>query len=176
MEPLNPRLEDDLAAVRAALNRAVARVCPYWLADQADDLVQVALMRVMDVSRRAEGQIQFTSFYLRKAAYSAVVDEIRRRRRRQEVSLDEGDAAPMLPSAGSNPEQRQAGREIGRAIRACLERLVAPRRLAATLHLQGHTVPEVCRLMGWSEKRAENLVYRGLADLRQCLAGKGVTP
>ena len=55
-------------------------------------------------------------------------------------------------------------------------RLVLPRRLAVTLHLQGHTVPEAGSLLGWNAKRAENLVYRGLADLRDCLAGKGVRP
>ena len=29
---------------------------------------------------------------------------------------------------------------------------------------------------GWTTKRAENLVYRGLADLRQCLERKGLNP
>ena len=50
------------------------------------------------------------------------------------------------------------------------------RRLAVTLYLQGHTVPEAARILGWAAKRTENLVYRGLADLRQCLLGKGHTP
>jgi RNA polymerase sigma-70 factor, ECF subfamily len=45
-----------------------------------------------------------------------------------------------------------------------------------TLYLQGHTVPETARILGWDAKRAENLVYRGLADLRQCLMGKGHRP
>lgn len=164
--------------MRAALARAVARVCPHWLADHAEDLVQVALMRVMEVRRRTEGSAQFTSFYLRKAAYSALVDEIRRRRRRHEVPLEDGESGmPPTPVAGgSSPEERNAGREIGRAIRDCLARLIEPRRWAAGLHLQGHSVPEVSRLMGWSAKKAENLVYRGLADLRQCLVEKGVTP
>jgi hypothetical protein len=29
--------------------RAVARVCPHWLADRRDDLVQSALLRVMHI-------------------------------------------------------------------------------------------------------------------------------
>jgi hypothetical protein len=28
--------------------------------------------------------------------------------------------------------------------------------------------------MGWDAKRAENLIFRGLADLRSCLDRKGV--
>jgi hypothetical protein len=28
--------------------------------------------------------------------------------------------------------------------------------------------------MGWTAKKAENLVYRGMADLRDCLGAKGI--
>ena len=45
-----------------------------------------------------------------------------------------------------------------------------------THHLQGHTGPQAAALLGWDAKRTENLVYRGLADLRQCLEAKGVKP
>jgi RNA polymerase sigma-70 factor (ECF subfamily) len=44
------------------------------------------------------------------------------------------------------------------------------------LYIQEHTVPEAARILGWTLKRTENLVYRGLADLRACLAAKGQTP
>jgi RNA polymerase sigma-70 factor (ECF subfamily) len=50
------------------------------------------------------------------------------------------------------------------------------RRLAVILHLQGHSVREAARLLDWAFKRTENLVYRGLADLRACLQSKGMTP
>lgn len=153
--------------------RAVARVCPPWMADRADDLVQVALLRVYEVLRRSEGKAELSSFYLRKAAYSAVVDEIRRLRWRQEVPLEERTET-YLEAPGPDPEDICADREMGRAIRDCLGRLVRPRRLAVTLNLQGYRVAEAARLLGWSAKKAENLVYRGLADLRSCLEAKGM--
>jgi len=166
----------DFAKLRQDLTRAVARVCPSWLSDQTDDLVQVALIRVIDAGRRSEGEGPYSPSYLRKAAYSAVVDEIRRRRRRREVALEEEDGTgDELVQVAANPEQRLRGREAGQAIRDCLQRLIRPRKLAVTLHLQGHSVPEVARVLGWNVKRAENLVYRGLADLRECLDGKGIT-
>lgn len=168
--------EQDLARVRADLARAVARVCPPWMADRAEDLVQVALMRVAEVHRQSEGKAEFSSFYLRKAAYSAVVDEIRRLRRRQEVPLEEERPETQKAATQPDPESRCAGGEIGQAIRDCLGRLVRPRRLAVALHLQGHRVAESARLLGWSAKKAENLVYRGLADLRGCLEAKGIRP
>ncbi|MFP3941602.1 MAG: sigma factor, partial [Thermoanaerobaculia bacterium] len=68
------------AELRRQLVRAVERTCPRWLSSEADDLVQNALIRVLEIRRRREGEAEFSSFYLRRAAYSAVVDEIRRRR------------------------------------------------------------------------------------------------
>jgi RNA polymerase sigma-70 factor (ECF subfamily) len=177
LSPVPPSgFEQDLTRVRADLARAVARVCPAWMADRAEDLVQVALMRVAEVYRRSEGKAELSSFYLRKAAYSAVVDEIRRLRRRQEVPLEEERSETHPASTEPDPAQIYAGGEIGRAIHDCLGRLVRPRRLAVTLHLQGHRVAEAARLLGWSAKKAENLVYRGLADLRGCLDAKGIRP
>ncbi|HYQ82984.1 MAG TPA: RNA polymerase sigma factor [Rubrobacter sp.] len=168
--------ELDLVALRDDLKRAVAQTCPRWMSDRSEDIIQVALMRVVEIYRKREGNAEFSSFYLRKAAYSAVIDEIRRLRRRQEVPLeDESSETRFDPAADSpDPERMTVSRELGRAIRGCLETLVKPRKLAVTLNLQGHSVPEIGRLMGWSTKKAENLVYRGMADLRGCLDGKGV--
>ncbi|MGH9336361.1 MAG: hypothetical protein ACRD21_21705 [Vicinamibacteria bacterium] len=67
-------------------------------------------------------------------------------------------------------------REIGRGIRSCLETLLAERRQAVALHLMGHSVKDASRILAWPFKRTENLVYRGLADLRKCLESKGLSP
>src|SRR3954447_14270829 len=86
----NPEPSMDYAQLHRDLVRAVDRVCPRWMADRADDLVQVALMRVMEIQRKKEGTAELSGFYLKKVAYSAMIDEIRRLRRRQEVSLEGG--------------------------------------------------------------------------------------
>lgn len=169
----------DYAQLHRELTQAVDRICPRWLADRADDIVQVALMRVMEIQRKKAGTAELNTFYLRRAAYSAMIDEIRRLRRRQEVSLqgggEEDDAVAFDPAAPvPDPERASAGREAGRAIRDCLTRMVPPRRHAVTLNLQGHSVPEIGRLLGWTAKKAENLVYRGMSDLRGCLGEKGI--
>ncbi len=176
----SPESSMDYAQLHRDLVRAVDRVCPRWMADRADDLVQVALMRVMEIQRKKEGTAELSSFYLKKVAYSAMIDEIRRLRRRQEVSLEGGseeeEAAPVYDPAAPtpDPERASAGRQVGRAIRDCLGRMVAARRHAVTLNLQGHSVPEIGRLLGWTAKKAENLVYRGMSDLRACLGQKGI--
>lgn len=173
----SPPSSQDVEVLRRQLVQAVRRTCPRWLAADADDLVQAALLRVLEIRRKREGEAEFSSFYLRRAAHSAVVDEIRRRRRRAEVPLEPDEGAepsrPLESSAVPDPERLSESRELGRAVTECLGRMIRPRRLAVTLHLQGHRIREVGDLLGWNAKKAENLIYRGLADLRDCLEDKG---
>jgi RNA polymerase sigma-70 factor (ECF subfamily) len=166
--------DEDAALLLEQLHRAVARVCPQWHSVERDDVVQAAIVRVLELRRRNPEREDLSFAYLRRVAYSAFIDEVRRRQRRGEEPL-EPEGRPAVAAGNPGPERRSASREIGEAIRACLATLIRPRRLAITLHLQGHKVPEIARLLGWAAKRADNLVYRGLADLRECLAGKGVT-
>lgn len=169
----------DYSRLRQDLARAVARVCPGWLANQRDDLVQAAAMRVMQIietkERQGEGVALLSSSYLYKIAYSVLVDEIRRVRRRAEMPLETGEEGPSVVTH-HDPERTTASHEIGRAIQDCLTRLKRERRLTVTLHLQGEQVPAIARVLDWPRKRVENLVYRGLADLRECLLSKGLRP
>jgi RNA polymerase sigma-70 factor (ECF subfamily) len=161
--------------------RAVRRQCPAWLGDDAQDIVQAALTKVMAAERRTEGERLLSSFYVHRVAHSALVDEIRRRKRRPEVPLEcvteaVEETSRFEPQAQGDPESIASFRELGSAVRDCLLGAKRERRLALTLYLQGHSVPEAARILGWDAKRTENLVYRGLADLRQCVLGKGHRP
>ena len=168
------------ASLVETMVRAVRRQCPPWLSDYAQDIAQIALTKVIAIAQGAEGERPLSSFYLHRVAHSALVDEIRRRKRRPEVPLDEPTdtgAQPRLePRAQGDPERSASFRELGAAVRDCLLAAGRDRRLAVTLYLQGHSVPESARILGWDAKRTENLIYRGLAGLRQCLMGKGHKP
>ncbi|HSR50406.1 MAG TPA: RNA polymerase sigma factor [Acidobacteriota bacterium] len=168
---------EEYAELRESLRRAVLRVCPTWLLDKSDDIIQGALMRVMDIQRRSEGKREFNPSYLSKVAHSAMVDQIRKLRRRHEVPLEneEGTAMP-LPAPAVSPERSTRSVEIGRGIQECLKQLIRPRRRAVLMRLLGHTVPEAAERLGWDVKRTENLVYRGLENLRECLKSKGLEP
>jgi RNA polymerase sigma-70 factor (ECF subfamily) len=169
----------DYATLRQDLARAVARLCPRWMADRRDDLVQTAVMRVMHVTAKrsasGEGNQFLSPSYLYKVAYSVLVDEIRRFRRLRETDLGD-EAAGHAATTTEDPERTTESKEIGRGIQGCLARMKRERRLAVTLHLQGHTVVEAARILDWAAKQTENLVYRGLADLRRCLIAKGIRP
>lgn len=171
-----PLLNHELEKLRRDLTRAVERVCPPRLADRRDDLVQTAMMRVMELQRREPDRSRLSPAYLYRVAYTALVDELRDVERRREVAMEEVEAQPQQPMASGDPEKSASGSQIARAVRDCLRQLAQDRRLAVTLYLQGHTVPEAGELMGWDGKRAENLIYRGLGALRLCLSTKGFEP
>ena len=165
---------DHEGELRARLREQVARFCPSWLQDQADDIAQIAWLRLRRAREKDERNRTPGTSLIARVAYCATIDEVRRRRRRREVPLD-GPVETMRTTA-ADPAAEARGREIGHGIRACLATLKPERRVAVTFYLQGHTGPQTGAILGWSLKRAENMIFRGLADLRHCLAGKGVTP
>jgi RNA polymerase sigma-70 factor (ECF subfamily) len=168
--------EEACSNLLKAIAKAVSRVCPAWLVDRRDDLAQAAMMKVMEIHRKSEGDRELSTSYLYKVAHSALVDEIRRIRRRREVAFEVDGGSEGHAVALDDPERSAAAEQIGRGIRDCLAAMKRERRLAVTLHLQGHRIAEAAKLLDCGEKRAENLVYRGLEDLRRCLSAKGFEP
>jgi RNA polymerase sigma factor (sigma-70 family) len=163
--------------VRRKLLSCVARSSPRWLADQAEDIVQTALLRLLPANTDRGGGIQkVSSSYLSRVAYNAVVDEMRRRFRRPEVQPGEEKSLDGNPSGSAGPEEKARAAEIHEALRNCLKRMIRPRRIAVACYLQGYSVPEAAAFTGWSKKKTEHLLRRGLENLRACLAGKGLKP
>ena len=151
--------DTEIARIRQVLIRAVERHCPPALATHREDFVQMALIRLLE-HRPGEGTAARGASYLWRVAYTVVIDEIRRFRRQQRQ---------VEQLAG--PEGGAPGPEARSEILDCLDGLMERRRAAVSLHLQGFRTAEVAAALGWTEKQAENLVYRGLADLRICLEG-----
>jgi RNA polymerase sigma-70 factor (ECF subfamily) len=148
----------DLRAIRLVLERAVRSRCFGLLASARDDLVQTAMVRILERDRHEDLGRRGAS-YAWKVAQSVMVDELRRlgRDRRLAKSVSEEKKRSWVDPAGAIQ------------LRQCLERLEERRRMAVTLHLSGLRIPEVARAAGWTEKTAENLIYRGLDDLRALL-------
>lgn len=164
--------EDLTEEDRALIQRHVDTLCPAWLRNEREDLAQMAALKVL----RSTAEVRHRSGLFRRVAYSVIVDEIRYRKRRNVVGM-----SPSMPDriANSNeidPETRAAGAQLGMRVVSCLDRLVPDRRRAVTLYLQSHKIPEIARLLGCNRKRASNLVYRGMADLREALREAGLEP
>jgi len=167
----DPRQDPD--AVRRTLERAVTSSCPRWLAADREDIVQIAMLKILAADKkRGEQNRPLASSYLWKVAYSATADEIRRRRR-AEIGMDEPALEQRGGAAPENPHRDGEARELGSALRDCLLQAAEPRRVVVQFHLLGHTLDEIERLTSWNAKRVRNLLYRGMTNLRECLSGKG---
>jgi RNA polymerase sigma-70 factor (ECF subfamily) len=183
MDAAAPRdYESEYAEIRNRLAQSVRRVCPVWLQGRADDIVQDAVIRVLEISRARESGEPIPSSYLWKVAYSATVDEIRRIRRRPEVSWEDAERSRSSPAAANaaadpldpiGPEAGVALDELGAASEDCLAALPEARRMVVGFHLIGYTAGEIAASLGRGEKSVRNLLHRGLVALRRCLAGKG---
>jgi RNA polymerase sigma-70 factor (ECF subfamily) len=173
MSPEQLAAESD-SALRAQLHERVVRYTPFWMKDAVDDIVQIAWLRLRQTIEKNEGDRALASQYVARTAYCVTVDEIRRRRRRHEVPVGENEG--NLRGETIEPARAARAREIGDAIETCLGRMLENRRRAVALYLQGHSVPETGAFLGWNRKRADNMVFRGMEDLRRCLAERGITP
>jgi RNA polymerase sigma factor (sigma-70 family) len=156
------------------LRAVIVRVCPRDLGLDFDDIEQEARLRLWNALGR-ESEITHPASYLSRIATTATLDAVRRVRARRESQLvtgEEKDGEMQIR------EESVAGADAGeqallrQAIRQALAGLPAARRRAVGLHLQGFGSAEIGRLLGWSEPKARNLVYRGLAELRLALGAR----
>jgi RNA polymerase sigma-70 factor (ECF subfamily) len=160
------------------LRATISRVCPRQLGLQVEDIEQEARLKLWR-ALRSERTIESPASYVFKTAARATIDAIRRARARREEQLgppaDGGSAQDWEVVDPQASPERQAERALVLAkVQECLGRLKAERRRALALHLQGFTTEEIGRLLGWTEPRARNLVYRGLKQLRETLRGAGI--
>jgi RNA polymerase sigma factor (sigma-70 family) len=168
----------------AFLRQTITRVCPKDLGIQFDDIEQEARLRLWRAID-AEREINFHGSYIYRIVVSVTINAIRRAKSRREEQLrlagddedeDAAEAQPIIPTAvaENSPEAQAEREELLRKVAKAMARLPENRRLAVGLHLNGMTTNEIADLMGWSEPKARNLVYRGLKDLRGDLRSAGI--
>jgi RNA polymerase sigma factor (sigma-70 family) len=173
------RLDDLLDRYGAFLRRIIVRVCPAELRVSCDDIEQEARISLWKVLG-SEREIVFPASYIYKVAVSATRRAIKRARARREDPLEqEGDDAgiprhmPQAPRHAAPDNMAERGEWI-RKIEIAVAQLPETRRLAVELHLQDLTTREIGEILGWSEPKARNLLYRGLKDLRKSLRAIGI--
>lgn len=173
--------EGDLTAFNALVERyqdQVYNLC--WrilgLREAAEDATQEAFLAAYRNIRRLRGP-SFRAWVLRIAA-NAATDELRRRRRRPQVSLDtataDSEAALDLPDPSAGPEEWALRRERARRIQAALLTLPGDQRLAVILSdVQGLSYEEIGEAMGSSLGTVKSRISRGRARLRRYLLEQG---
>lgn len=139
-----------------------------------DEVVQELRLRMWKSLGTAEMIRRAKPSYIYRAAISASIDIIRRRRARKvdAASLDEG--AETLADPHRAADARLEGEEVSMAVHRAVALLAESRRAVVRMYLSGYSREEIADLLGWSEAKTRNLLYRGLADLRQTLESWGI--
>ena len=175
-EQISPALEGVVSRFAGMLARVGAR---YRLsgADQ-DELVQEVRIRLW--RSRATGELisLLGASYLYRTAVTAALVVIRRRRTKTSGSHESLDEHRLSLSATgvTTPDDELASRELAAEVERALETLPATRAPVVRLYLAGYSREEISELYGWSEGKTRNLLYRGLADLREGLSQRGIGP
>jgi RNA polymerase sigma factor (sigma-70 family) len=167
-----PGLEQALTEY-ATMVRSVGR--RHGLADaDLDEVMQDVRVRIWRVQGAGERFETMSSSYVYQAARSAALDLIRRRRDGRTGPLETAalSEASITPGPDRMLEREELADHIGRAVSA----LGSTRRPVVRMYLAGYSGNEIASVMGWSEAKARNLLYRGLADLREILTRAGIGP
>jgi RNA polymerase sigma-70 factor (ECF subfamily) len=106
---------------------------------------------------------------------SAALDLLRRRRARRADLTVEIDEQRQYATAGEGPEQAMEVSELTAQVAQAISTIPASRRPVVRMYLVGYPREEIARVLGWSEAKTRNLLYRGLADLRERLSAMGIS-
>jgi RNA polymerase sigma factor (sigma-70 family) len=141
--------------------------------EDLDELLQE--LRVRFWRARKDGLRDLSAGYVRRAAISAALDIIRRRRVDRNVSIEDDQAgAPPLATLAANPAELVDQSELAQRVALAVNGLAPARRTAVRMYLDGYRREEIAELLRWSDAKTRNLLYRGLADLRAVLIAQGI--
>jgi RNA polymerase sigma-70 factor (ECF subfamily) len=177
-ESTTPALDAALTGFTDMVRRVAWR---HRLSDaDVDEVMQEVRIRIWKAGGGAEGPseqiFQSPTSYVYRTAVSAALDLIRRQRSeraRRTVSLEEEGVAPVLQAAPS-AQQKLEGGELAMQVARAIEAITESRRPAVRMYLAGYSREDIADLMGWTEAKTRNLLYRGLDDLRRRLAEMGI--
>ncbi len=182
---IEAQLEQLLTTYGQFLRGSLRQMMPRSLHIPIEELeqeVRIRLWRALE----SETQIVSPASYLYRIAATATLDAVRRAKTRRheltqsevlQVSDDGEEHVADRRHVAISTDDPAAALDRSR-LRDQIERaratLAPARRVAVGLHIQGCNAGEIAKVLGWTEPKARNLLYRGLNDLRTALVKEGV--
>jgi RNA polymerase sigma-70 factor (ECF subfamily) len=154
----------------------IRRLCARMLGDthRGEDVAQEAFARVFARRKDYQPSARFST-WLWRIALNLCYDELRRRKRRGEESLDDAGAALLEEVAGSiesmpAPDEALAAREEGEQVRRAMQRLPEVYRGVLVLrHYEGLKFREIADVLDLPEGTVKSRMAEGLAQLARWL-------
>ena len=144
---------------------------------EIDEVMQETRIRLWKALGTSERVQQAPASYIYRTVTSAALDFLRRRRARREDSLEQLSEHPTrrIHESQTADQVLRTG-EVERAVAQSVELLVESRRAVVRMYLAGFDREEIAQVLGWSEAKTRNLLYRGLNDVRAMLEARGYGP
>jgi RNA polymerase sigma factor (sigma-70 family) len=144
---------------------------------EVDEVVQELRLRMWKSLGTAELIRRAKASYIYRTAISASIDIIRRRRARrfQSTMIDDG-LAEITADPPRRADAAADANDLAQTVHRAMALLPESRRAVVRMHLAGYERDEIAALLGWTEPKTRNLLYRGLADLREILESWGIRP
>jgi RNA polymerase sigma factor (sigma-70 family) len=141
-----------------------------------DEVLQDVRIRLWHAGEGGKSLEELGSSYLYQLATTAALDLLRRRRARRTDDTDDIGERTELTTNSASPHEDLEASELASQIDAAIDTLPVDRRVAVRMHLTGYEREDIARMLGWTEARTRNLLYRGLDDLRRRLTDMGISP
>ena len=145
-------------------------------AAEQEEAVQEVRIRLWKALETSENIGTAPASYVYRTTVSAVVDFIRRRRARREERLDDPGMVQPLARRSDEADARARAGDIERAVERALGTLPSARQAVVRLHLAGYDRFEIADLLGWTEAKTRNHLYRSLELMRTLLKREGMDP
>ena len=138
-----------------------------------EDIEQEVKLKLWKLLKKGK-KVENLPSYIRKVAYSATIDELRKMRK--QVPMRELQGAADLDSLrkmfssnwpSQTPQAELEWKEMKTTIRALMEGLGEDRRSVLLLYSAGMSIEEIGELCRWDKVKVRHLLYRGIGDLRE---------
>jgi RNA polymerase sigma-70 factor (ECF subfamily) len=172
-QPLSAALEATVSRFAGMVRQVGWR---HRLSDaDVDEVIQEVRLRLWRSRGSSEQIATANASYVYRTAMSAAVDLLRRRRsRRADATVSLDSQSDLVAECPAGPDTDLAASELNQQVAQAIETIPPTRRAVVRMHLAGYPREEIADLLGWSEAKTRNLLYRGLADLRARLAERGI--
>ncbi len=174
-DPAPDSLSPVLEAILGRFSRLVRQVAARHGVRQRelDELFQDVRIRLWSALRNDERIKGVSASYVYQTARAACLDRLRQARTRREVPVhleERGGERTLSSGPETLLEREELAEQLARAVGALSE----SRRPVVRMYLAGYDREEIAEVLGWSEARTRNNLYRGLHDLRTMLGAEGI--
>ncbi len=162
------------AEYESTVSRYVCHTVPDIIEADLEDVVQETFIGVLRSAKDYRGDSSLSTWILRIAHYKAI-DALRRRKvvekREETIENMSGDEMTFIGATSADVEEGMVSAQDIQLVRKALSRLPEDQKQAIVLrYVVGQRVDDVAETMKVSRRKAELLITRGRAGLREQLA------